>query len=245
MITAAGGGELRAQLHGGVEVEQVVVRELLALQHLGLRQRRTHRALDGVEGGLLVRVLAVAEHALAVERGVQRLREVGQGAGGLVDAAEVPGDGTVVRGGVREGLARELEAQPRGHAARGFQLAQHAAVVCGIHHHRHPLVVLGRRADHGRAADVDVLDDLLERGAAGHGLAERVQVHHHQIDGIEAAGPHLLAVGLGRPAQDAAVHARMQGLHPAVEDLRRAREVAHLAHRHARVAQGPGRAPGR
>ena len=63
MMAAAGSANSAHEPQRRVEVEQVVVRQLLALQHLGARQRRAGRAVDGVEGRLLVRVLAVAQRA--------------------------------------------------------------------------------------------------------------------------------------------------------------------------------------
>ena len=59
------------------------------------------------------------------------------------------------------------------------------------------------------------------------GLAERVEVHDHEIDRDDArppASPSRCA-SVGRP-EDAAVDARVQRLDAAVEDLGRAREVA-------------------
>ena len=98
-------------------------------------------------------------------------------------------------------LRASAEARVGRDLAVGVDLRQHARVVGRIDDHRDPLVVLGRRADHRRAADVDVLDDLLERRAARHRLAERVEVHDHEIDRDEARLLHLLArcFGVGRP----------------------------------------------
>ena len=123
------------------------------------------------------------------------------------------------------------------------ELGEHARVVGRIDDHRDALVVLGRRADHRRAADVDVLDHLVERRAARDRLAERVEVHDHQIDGDEPGLLHLGAVLRRRPAEEAAVHARVQRLDAAVEDLGRAGEVAHLAHRDARLGRAPCAVP--
>src|SRR5699024_4574421 len=90
------------------------------------------------------------------------------------------GDRGVVGGGVRIGLG--------GQALAGLQLE--AACGCGlddlrvegrIDHDRHCGVVLRGGADHGRASDVDLLDNLVLRRAGGDGLHERVQVHHDQV----------------------------------------------------------------
>ena len=144
-----------------------------------------------------MRVLAVAEHALQVQRGVHGGRKIRGDAAVVRESAQVAGDGAVVGSGVGKGFAAKLEAQLTRNLTLAFDLAQYAVIVLGIDHHGHALVVLGRRAHHGRAADVDVLDDLVEGGPARHGFAERVQIHHHKIDAIDLVLLHLLFV-LGR-----------------------------------------------
>jgi hypothetical protein len=47
----------------------------------------------------------------------------------------------------------------------GAQFGQHGLVLRRIGEHRDVLPVLGRAAHHGRAADVDVLDGVLQRAA--------------------------------------------------------------------------------
>ena len=60
-------------------------------------------------------------------------------------------------------------------------------VLVGVGHDGDVLVVLGRRPDQAGAADVDVLDRLLERDAGpGDRRLERVQVHDHQVDRLDA-----------------------------------------------------------
>ena len=75
-------------------------------------------------------------------------------------------------------------------------------------------MVLGRGADHGRAADVDILD-------------------HRVIVGTRSDG-----------RLDAAVDFRMQGLHPAVHHLGKARQLGDVPHLEACIAhrlRGPAR----
>ena len=57
-------------------------------------------------------------------------------------------------------------------------------------------VVLGGGADHRRAADVDLLDALVGRGAGGDGLAERVEVDDDQVERLDAQLGELLPVVL-------------------------------------------------
>ncbi len=88
-------------------------------------------------------------------------------------------------------------------------------------------VVLGGGADQRRAADVDVLDDLLvAHAAAGGGALEGVQVHDHQVDRSDAVLGQGLAVLLAGPdGEQAGEDGRVQRLHAAVEDLRESRVV--------------------
>ncbi len=60
--------------------------------------------------------------------------------------------------------------------------ADESAVIGRIDHDGHVVVVLRRGADHRRAADVDVLDALLERAAARQRRLERIEIHDEQID---------------------------------------------------------------
>ena len=69
-------------------------------------------------------------------------------------------------------------------------------------------VVLGGGADHRRAADVDLLDALVGRGAGGDGLAERVEVDDDQVEGLDAQLGELLAVGLQAQVGEDARRAR-------------------------------------
>ena len=194
-----------------------------------------------VQGGLLVRVLAVAqglgegshhgEHGCGMVRG----REL---------AGQVGGDGGVVGGRAREDLGGEATAQPEGRAAVPSHLGGHLRVVRGIHHHRHGFVVLGGRPQHGGAANVDVLDGVVERdpGAGDRGL-EGVEVDDDEVDGSDAVlGDGAFVLGVAAQVQQAPVDARVQRLHPAIEHLGKAGVVGQVPDRKPRVTQRPRRA---
>jgi hypothetical protein len=84
-------------------------------------------------------------------------------------------------------------------------------------------MVLGRGTDQRRSADIDVLDAGREVGAARDRLLEGVEVHDHQVDRRDPVLRHLRGMRLvGTPAENAAMDRRLQGLHPAVHDLREA-----------------------
>ena len=82
---------------------------------------------------------------------------------------------------------------------------------------------------------------------AGHGRLEGVEVHHHQVDGLDAVRPHgghVLGVGRARPAAPPWI-ARVQRLHPAVHHLGEAGHLADVGHGQPGLAQGLRGAPGR
>ena len=241
--------ELLGQGVGGVQVDQVVVGERLAVQDLGLRHRGLVRAPRAVEGRALVRVLAVAQvERLGAGHGEARSEgRLGQAVRGLL--LEHPAaDGRVVARGQGEGLAGQLPAQLVGEAALVLlQLVQHPAVVLGVGDDAHVAVVLGRRAHHGRPADVDLLDGV---GAAHvrplDGRLEGVEVHDHQVDALDPVRGHRVRVArLLAQGEDAAVDLGVQGLDPAVHHLGEARVRGHLGDGHAGLLQGRVGAAGR
>jgi hypothetical protein len=160
----------------GVEVEDVVERQRLPLDRPRGPDRAFGRGLLPVERGVLVRVLAVDD--------VESLRQVEpQALRDRVVLSQEAGDRGVVRGGRAESLRREPPPQvARQHAPRP-QLGEHLVVVRRIDEDADVFPVLPRRAHHRRAADVDHLDDLLERlRRIGGGARERVEVHDDEVD---------------------------------------------------------------
>jgi hypothetical protein len=190
-----------------------------------------------------MRVLAIAEvlHLLELQR--QDVRETCLLIGRDL-AVEPRGDRAVVSGRVKEDRAAELEARPCGYLAGLLDLRQHPAVVARGTHDGDVRIILGCGAQHGRSADVDVLDRILERAPRFRNrLLEGVEVHDHQVDGLDAVLLHLPHVlGVVPPAQDPAVHLGVQGLDPPVEHLREAGELRDVLDRDARVAEQFGRA---
>jgi hypothetical protein len=89
-------------------------------------------------------------------------------------------------------------------------------------------MVLGRRPDHGRAADVDLLDTGVDVAAGRHRLGERVEVADQQVERLDAElgqlGPVLVEALVG---QQPRVHRRMQRLHPAAQALGEPGELLH------------------
>ncbi len=140
---------------------------------------------------------------------------------------------------MRERLPRQREARGIGQCARvGAQLGKQRRVVGRIDDDSDMAMILRRGAHHRRAADVDVLDRLIERAVgARHRRAKRVQVDDDQLDpGNIVPLQRVHVLGQIASCEDAAMHTRMQRLHAAVEHFRKACVVADLGHRQA----GPG-----
>ena len=100
-----GHGELAHEIQGAVEIENVVVRQLLAVQHLGGGDRTRACGRLNVEPRLLMRVLAVAQLVLALEAQVEA---AWPGlAAGADPACKVAADGLIVGGRARECRRRQ------------------------------------------------------------------------------------------------------------------------------------------
>ncbi len=107
-------------------------------------------------------------------------------------------------------------------------------------------VVLRRRPQQRHAADVDHLDRPLERAVRiGHRLLERIEIHDHHVDRLDALLgelPHVLrVVAVG---QNRGVNLRVKRLDAAVEQLGRAGDRLDQRNGNAGVAEGPSRAAG-
>ena len=225
-----------------VEVEDVVERELLAVQLADAREHAAARADLRVEGGSLVRVLAVREvHRLLVGAG-EEVREV------LAALGEPAGDRGVVAGGVRERLGRErLAGLGRELPAGARQLLDHRVVGLGARDDGGEPVVLGGRPDHRGAADVDVLDGVgVGHAGARDGALERVEVHADEVDELDVVlGGLRHVLGVVAQREQPGVEPRVQRLDAAVHDLREAGEVVDGADVEARIAQRGRGAAGR
>ena len=92
---------------------------------------------------------------------------------------------------------------------------------------------------HRRAADVDVLDRILQRAAGfGDGRLERIQVDHEHIDGVDAVrGQCRTVLAQIAPRQQPAVDLRVQRLDAAVEHLGKAGVVGDLGDWQAAVGE--------
>ena len=201
-------------------------------------------AID-IEGRFLVRILAIAQ-ALAQQaaKGAAARRLLVAVLGQL--AGEPVGHRGVIGGGAGKGALGQLAAQrQRGGAVVGRHLVQHGFVILDIHHHRHPVMVLGGGAGHGRAADIDILDGGFEIGAARHRGLEGIEIADQKIDACDAMLLHRRGmIGLVAQRQQPAMHIGMQGLDPAIHHFGKVGDLGHIADRQARIAQRLGGAAG-
>ena len=191
-------------------VEDVVVGQGLALERRRA-QREWARFAVGSRSSIarrrLVRVLAVAQGLDLLEADGQRRRvrilrawqprPVRQrDPGGGHAARELRADPGVVGGRVGEGLDRQGGAGARGNGRRSSSLVEHSAVAGRRRDDRHAGVVLGGRADHRRAADVDLLDEVVEPDARPiRRGGERVEVHDDDLERRDLRFDECLAMG--------------------------------------------------
>ena len=195
--------ELLYALKGSIGIGDVVVGKGLALElHCSSDRVIAEAGLD-VEGGLLMAVLAVA-HCLLLDE--VHAEGAGKGCWKLLlllgvavlgnEAAEVVSDHAVILGGVFEGGNSEIETGLIGEGSIvGVHLADDPVIVRCTDDNADIAVVLGCSADHGRAADIDVLDGLL-KGAVRlcNGLGKRIEVYDNEIDRLDAVLFHNLVI---------------------------------------------------
>src|SRR6185369_3897027 len=114
-----------------------------------------------------MRVLAVAQVADLTQVEIQRRGQRGCGpaeAGGRINLIKRAGNGRVVLPRVREGLSREVEPEIQAGTAVPIQLLEHRWVIVRGHDDEDVLEVLGRRPHETRPADINLLDERIERG---------------------------------------------------------------------------------
>ena len=157
-------------------------------------------------------------------------------AGAFLFFIEEVRDGSVVfRRGDEDLDAKPLAQLQRRRAVVGLHRFHDLIIVRGVGNDRDATVVLRRTAEHGRAADVYVLDGLFERHAGlRHRGLELVEIHHHEVYRLDAVGLGLRDVlFVVAQVQEPAVDFRVQRLHAPVHHLR---EPGVLRNLHARDA---------
>ena len=111
------------------------------------------------------------------------------------------------------------------------ELGREGRVILRVHDHRHIGVVLGGAANHGRPADIDILDAIREGGLALQRLLEGIEIDHEKIDRRDPMGEHRgLVLGVLPDREEAAMHLGMERLEPAVHHLGKARQLRDVDH---------------
>ena len=106
--------------------------------------------------------------------------------------------------------------------------------------------ILSGGADHGRSADIDILNQVIEGDVGiGGGFFEGIQIHHDHVDGLNAVlGDGGGVSGIFAAMQNAAMHLGMQSFDAAIEHLGEAGELGNIFDRNPRIAQQLSRASG-
>ena len=96
-------------------------------------------------------------------------------------------------------------------------------------------MVLGRRAYHSGAANVDILDAHFIRAAARNRLLKGIKIDHQQIDGENTVVMHRVFVaGEITITKQSAMHHRMQRLNAAIHHLWKLRQLTDIFDRNTR-----------
>ena len=202
------------------------------------------RPAQPIERGRLMGILAIPQRhrplALEAERWWKRI-----GHRGIRSLRREEGrDRPIVGRGAAEGLTREAIARVVSEAAaRRAQLVDHGSILRRVRDDRDARVVLGRGPDHGRPADVDLLDRLRQGHIRPrHRRLKGIERHHDQVDGRDPVLLERVQVrGHVATRQDPPVDLGMQGLHAPVHHLGKSGDVRDVANGDARFPQEPRR----
>jgi hypothetical protein len=152
----------------------------------------------------------------------------------------------VVLRGMGEGFFRQIETGGIAQgAAVGLHFVDQTGVIGRIGDDGDVFVVFCRGTHHRRAADVDVLDGVVQRVRLRHGLHERIEVDADQVDVTQLMlvhGRHMRVVVAH--CQDAGVDLGMQRLDAAIEHFRKAGEFRDILDRQPRIADRLGSTAG-
>ncbi len=174
-----------------------------------------------VQSRSLMRILTVAKLLFLPQREVI---DIGKDGCCGADAVEIAGDHGIVRGRVAEHLPGEIKAGGLGYRAIVRSHFRNDRVVpVGVDDDSLVFEVLCRRAEHCWPADVDLLNCIVECYARlGYRLLEGVEVHHHHVDRFDIQLFQLFHVlSIVGNSQQTGMNLRMQGLDPAIENLRK------------------------
>ena len=179
------------QAPGSLQIHQVVVGKLLALELRSRRQAPSGRSGIAIKRGFLMGILPIPQiHHFPVIQ-VERLRKFSIG-----HFLQGGGDGTVISRRRRERFARQPGTRfPRNASAISLEFFQDPGIIGGVHKNRDILEIFRGRAQHRGTANVDVLDQLFQGHAGLHrGFFEGIKIHHHHVDELDPVFLYLRLV---------------------------------------------------
>jgi hypothetical protein len=117
----------------------------------------------------------------------------------------------------------ELDRRPGGPR----HLFEHFRIIGRVDHHHHVAKVFGRRSYERWPADVDLLDELVERRLEIRGgRKERIQIHNHQVDRFDPLRRNRgEVVSPVAPRQYPGKHRRMERFDSAIHHFRKTGDV--------------------
>ena len=117
-------------------------------------------------------------------------------------------------------------------------LSQQRSIIRRVHHHIYKRMVLGRRTDHRRTANIDVFDTGVIIGTLRHRRLERIKVYHQQVDRPDTVFVHRHQVIFIIPQrQQPAMDHWVQRFHAAIHHLGKTRQLGHIPNLQPRVSQ--------
>jgi hypothetical protein len=156
-------------------------------------------------------------------------------------------DRRIVSRGAGESLGGETAARRLAHGALMLvELFQHNRIVCGIDNDGEAAMILGRGADHRRAANINILDRHVPSSAFRGHLLERIEIDDEELEGCYRLGfERLDMLGIAAIGQKPAMNLGVERLDPAVHDLGETGDGRDIRHGETSSFQRLGGAAGR
>ena len=228
-----------------IAVGDVVVGEFFALKLFVAGEKAGSDRHFAIESPLLMRILTVAQILnflpLAIKDGRKLLGLIF-----CVKARQIIRDHAIVAGSMREDFLCQRKACGCLNFAVSVQFSENSFVVSRINHYGDRFVILRRRANHRRAANIDIFDCKVKRAVrTSNGLFKRIKIHADDIDRINAVfleRGHMF--GDRTTGQNAGVDLRIKRLHTAIEHFGEARVVSDFFNLHAFFGKELSRAAG-
>ena len=236
-------GEIPNGTPGGVGIDVVVVAHRLATELFGMCEAILVQRIK-IQSCLLMRILTITQHMGPIPGTGEGCRELELIHRSLIlcdrlfDGSRLRPmlggpfvDGRIISSGMCKRLAGKPTTLFKREALAVCDASGYQSVILRIGDNGDGGAVFGGAAHHGGAADIDFLDGGGFIGSGAHGVAERIQVHHHQIEGLDAE-PFQLGrmVGIGHVCEDAGMNMRIEGLDTTVEAFRKTGDLGYLGH---------------